>query len=164
MIEQIPWPQVVLGIAAALSILVIYDVIYVWPLVRRLAATSERCRALELTLPGTEALAVRVVEIEARSREHWVQFGERLGQLELMTDVRAYEQAIGFAQQGEQADRLMTCFGLTEGEADLVRLLHGEKAEENAAAASTADRCEERRDFSLAAWTLVDTPGGQIRQ
>jgi hypothetical protein len=58
----------------------------------------------------------------------------------------------------------MTCVGLTEGEADLVRLLHGEKAEENAAAASTADRCEERRDFSLAAWTLVDTPGGQIRQ
>ena len=148
MIEQIPWPQVVLGIAAALSILVIYDVAYVWPLCRRLAATTERCRTLELMLPAAQALAVRIAEIETRSREHWVQFGERLGQLELMTDARSYEQAIGFAQQGEHADRLRACFGLTEGEADLVRLLHGEKQISDDPA---VERCEERLGDSLAA-------------
>jgi hypothetical protein len=72
-------------------------------------------------------LSERIADVENRSREHWSQLGERLGQLELMTDARSYEQAIGFAEQGEQAERLMSCFGLTEGEADLVKLLHGDK-------------------------------------
>ena len=125
MIQTIPWPQVLLGLAAALSILVIYDVAYVWPLCRRLAAATARCQALEETLGAAAQLTERVTDIESRSREHWTQLGERLGQLELITDARSYEQAIGFAQQGEQADRLMSCFGLTEGEANLVRLLHG---------------------------------------
>ena len=165
MIEQIPWPQVVLGIAAALSILVIYDVVYVWPLV-------PPARGDDRALPDARAHAARHAKrspcessrSRRGSREHWVQFGERLGQLELMTDARSYEQAIGFAEQGEQADRLMTCFGLTEGEADLVRLLHGEKDEANAAMLQRVNAHEEQRVGSLAAWTLVDTPEAQIRQ
>ena len=52
--------------------------------------------------------------------------GERLGQLELATETRSYEQAIGCAEKGEETSRLISCFGLTEGEADLVVLLHGE--------------------------------------
>ena len=50
----------------------------------------------------------------------------RLGQLELATEVRSYEQAIGSAERGEESSRLISCFGLTEGEADLVTLLHGD--------------------------------------
>jgi superfamily II DNA/RNA helicase len=127
MIETLPWPQVLLGLAAALSILIIYDIAYVWPLCRRLAAANERCRVLEQGMGAAAQLSERIADVENRSREHWSQLGERLGQLELMTDARSYEQAIGFAEQGEQAERLMSCFGLTEGEADLVKLLHGDK-------------------------------------
>lgn len=127
MIELIPWPQVALGVAAALAILGIYDVVYVWPLCRRLAGAIEKCRALEQQVNKAGDLERRIAEIENRNREHWGQVSERLGQLELLSDERSYEQAIGFAEQGQHADKLMACFGLTEGEANLVRLLHGDK-------------------------------------
>ena len=42
------------------------------------------------------------------------------------TETRSYEQAIGCAEKGEETARLISCFGLTEGEADLVVLLHSE--------------------------------------
>ena len=46
-IENLPWPPILLGLAAALSILVIYDLAYVYPLSRRWSAVAERCRLLE---------------------------------------------------------------------------------------------------------------------
>jgi hypothetical protein len=128
MIELIPWPQVVLGAAAALAILVIYDVAYVWPLCRRVAAATQRCRALEDRLERAVQVEQRLAAVESLSRSHWSQLGERLGQLELGVDARSYEQAIGFAELGQHSDQLMACFGLTEGEANLVRLLHGDKS------------------------------------
>ncbi len=127
MIEMIPWPQVLLGLAAALAVLIIYDVAYVWPLCRRLAAVNERCRALEFSLSAAAGLEQRLGAVEGRVRDDLGQLGERLAQLELSTEARSYEQAIGFAERGEQADRLISCFGLTEGEADLVTLLHGDR-------------------------------------
>jgi hypothetical protein len=124
-LETLPWPQVLLGIAAALAILVIYDVAYVWPLCRRNAALADRCQKLERAMADVAVLGARVGELETRGREDLARLGERLGQLELSTEARAYEQAIGFAEQGEGAERLISCLGLTEAEADLVRLLHG---------------------------------------
>jgi uncharacterized protein DUF2802 len=125
---EIPWPHVILGVAAALSILVIYDVVYVWPLCRRVGALAARCRSLEESHGTADGLAGRIALLESRSRDDLAQLAERLGQLELATEARSYEQAIGCAERGEEAERLISCFGLTEGEANLVTLLHGERA------------------------------------
>ena len=129
MLETLPWPQIVLGFAAALAVLVIYDVCYVWPIHRRIAALSERCHGLERSLGGLlDNLAARVAASDHRGREDLGRLGERLGQLELATETRSYEQALTSAQRGEERTRLISCFGLTEGEADLVTLLHGDRS------------------------------------
>jgi hypothetical protein len=129
MLETLPWPEVILGMAAAVAVLVIYDVIYVWPIHRRISALTERCAVLERSLGGVlHELAARVGASEQRSREDMSRLGERLGQIELATEARSYEQAIGYAERGEESGRLISCFGLTEGEADLVTLLHGDTA------------------------------------
>jgi hypothetical protein len=127
LIETLPWPPILLGIAAALAILVIYDVAYVYPLCRRLAAVAERCRVLEQSFVDLPSLSSQVALLADRSRADLAQIGERLGQLELATEERSYEQAITSAERGEDADRLISCFGLTEGEAKLVTLLHGDR-------------------------------------
>jgi hypothetical protein len=127
LIEMLPWPPILLGIAAALAILVIYDLAYVWPLCRRLGALSERCRTLEQACADLPALSSQVALLADRGRTDLAQIGERLGQLELATEERSYEQAITSAERGEDADRLISCFGLTEGEAKLVTLLHGDR-------------------------------------
>jgi hypothetical protein len=127
MLNNLPWPEVLLGVAAALAILVIYDVLYVWPIHRRFAALAERCASLERSQSGVlEDLAARVEATDLRGRENVGRLGERLGQLELATEAQSYEQAIGCAERGEASERLISCFGLTEGEADLVTLLHGD--------------------------------------
>jgi hypothetical protein len=127
-LQHLPWPQVLLGLAAALAMLVIYDVSYVWPLCRRQAALAARCAKLEQALAGVVGLTERVAAVESRGREDLSQVAQRLGQLELATESRSYEQAIGCAERGEDAERLISCFGLTEGEAKLVTLLHGDCA------------------------------------
>ena len=148
MLENFPWPQTILGVAAALAILVIYDVVYVWPIHRRIKALAERFDNLERSQRGLiDGLATRVATLERHGREDLGRLGERLGQLELATEAgtdraanfvmlgqlelatesRSYEQAITSAEHGEEVTRLITCFGLTEGEAELVTLLHGDK-------------------------------------
>jgi hypothetical protein len=122
-------PAVLIGIAAALGVLVIYDVLYVWPIHRRIAAVTERCALLERSLGGVvDDLAARLEASDHREREDVSRLGERLGQLELLTETRSYEQAIGCAERGEASARLISCFGLTEGEAELVTLLHGDSS------------------------------------
>lgn len=132
-IEQL-WPVAALGIAVALGILAIYDVAYVWPIHRRISALTERCAVLERSLGGViDDLKARVEASDHREREDFGRLGERLGQLELATEARSYEQAIGCAEKGEETSRLISCFGLTEGEADLVMLLHNEESRRAAA-------------------------------
>jgi uncharacterized coiled-coil protein SlyX len=129
MLENFPWPQTILGMAAALAILVIYDVVYVWPIHRRISTLTDRCAVLERTLGGVlDGLAARVANVDQRTREDLNRVVERVGQLELATDSRSYEQAITSAEHGEETARLIACFGLTEGEADLVKLLHGDRS------------------------------------
>lgn len=129
MLQTLPWPEVILGMAAAVAVLVIYDIIYVWPIHRRISKLAERCAILERSLGSAiDELAVRVAASEQRGREDMGRLGERLGQIELATEARSYEQAIGYAERGEESGRLISCFGLTEGEADLVTLLHGDAA------------------------------------
>jgi hypothetical protein len=138
MLTTLPWPEVTLGVAAALAILVVYDVVYVWPIHRRISKLSERCIGLESSLAATlEALAAKVSAGESRSRDDIGRLSERLGQIELAIEARSYEQAIGHAERGEDSTRLISCFGLTEGEAELVTLLHGDPARRAEFAKST---------------------------
>ncbi len=140
MLTNLPWPEMLLGIAAAVAILVVYDVVYVWPIHRRITALTERNDILERSLGGMlEQLTARVAATEDRGRENATKLSERLGQIELATEARSYEQAIDCAEKGEETARLISCFGLTEGEADLVVLLHGE-ASRRAAVGSFARR------------------------
>jgi hypothetical protein len=124
---ELLWPAALIGVATALGVLVIYDVVYVWPIHRRISAVTERCAVLERSLTGVlDDLAARLEASDHREREDVSRLGERLGQLELATETRSYEQAIGCAERGEESARLISCFGLTEGEAELVTLLHGD--------------------------------------
>jgi hypothetical protein len=127
LLENIPWPSVLLGLAAALAILVIYDVAYVYPLSRRWSAIAERCGVLERSLANLSTISGRVARLADDRRADLSQIGERLGQLELAIESHSYEQAITSAENGEDADRLISCFGLTEAEANLVSLIHGDR-------------------------------------
>src|SRR5690349_3650837 len=107
MLNNLPWPEVALGIAAALAILVIYDVVYVWPIHRRISTLTERCGVLERSLGrALDEIASRVTAVEQRGRDDSNRLGERLGQLERATETQSYEQAIGFAEKGEETSRL----------------------------------------------------------
>jgi Protein of unknown function (DUF2802) len=137
MLENFPWPQTVLGLAAALAILVIYDVVYVWPIHRRISRLANRSDGLERALSGVLDVVTRVTNLEQRGRDDLGRLIERVGQLEIATESRSYEQAITSAEHGEEAARLITCFGLTEGEADLVSLLHGDRSRRERLAKTT---------------------------
>jgi hypothetical protein len=135
MLQNLVSPEVMLGMAAAVAVLVVYDVCYVWPIHRRISTLTERCAVFERSLGGMlDDLARRVAANDQRGREDLRRLGERLGQIELAIEARSYEQAIDCAERGEESARLISCFGLTEGEADLVTLLHGDasKRAENA--------------------------------
>ncbi len=120
MLQNLVSPEVMLGIAAAVAVLVIYDVCYVWPIHRRISTLTERCAVLERSLGGMlDDLTRRVAANDQRGREDLSRLGERLGQIELAIETRSYEQAIDCAERGEESARLISCFGLTEGEADL---------------------------------------------
>jgi hypothetical protein len=118
-----------LAVAVCLAIVAIYDVFYVWPLHRRMSAIAQRCAGLERALStARDEMAAKVAAADNRERDDVGRLGERLGQLELATEARSYEQAIGHAERGEDSTRLISCFGLTEAEAELVTLLHGNTA------------------------------------
>ena len=82
MLQTLDWPDIVLAVAAALAVLVIYDVVYVWPIHRRISALTERCSLLERSL-GTalSELTARVATNDERRRDDLSRLGERLGQL-----------------------------------------------------------------------------------
>jgi hypothetical protein len=140
MLNNLPWLEVLLAVAAALALVVVYDVFYVWPIHRRISALTDRCALLERSLGGMLDDVTKRLEMSAsQGRAGLSRLSERLGQLELATESRSYEQAIGCAEKGEEPARLISCFGLTEGEADLVMLLHGETSR-RAAVAKFASR------------------------
>jgi hypothetical protein len=73
-----------LGIAAAVAVLVVYDVCYVWRIHRRISTSTERCAVFERSLGGMlDDLARRVAANDQRGREDLSRLGERLRQIEL---------------------------------------------------------------------------------
>ena len=127
MMNSIRWLELALALGPVLIGLAAYELVFVRPLRRRVRESAERHSMLQRSLRETTRLVVRIANSDRTVRDELSRLGERLGQLELRSEVRPYQQAISLAEKGEQAERLVSCFGLTEGEASLVSLLHGDR-------------------------------------
>lgn len=122
--------------AAALGIvlaaLAIYELLLILPMrlrtrrLRRRAQSYER--ALDSMHQSVQALAKRLAEDRERASAQLIRLEERIAQLNLRTDARPYEQAIALAEHGAEKNSLSRTLGLTQGEAELVSLLHGARA------------------------------------
>ena len=110
--------------------LLIYELLAVTPLRRRLARADEAQHSLKASLTEAMALTVEVVKANRTLRGRLEVVEDRLGQLELSSSGQPYDQAINLAEQGETPEQLASRFGLTMGEAKLVSLLHGQDAPE----------------------------------
>jgi Protein of unknown function (DUF2802) len=94
----------------------------------RLAALEGEIERLRGEVNSTAGLGARIGERVRRLDQLSAQVGERLGQLELRGEGRPYDQAIALVRRGGGADRLVSHYGLSRGEADLVTLLHGARS------------------------------------
>jgi hypothetical protein len=83
--------------------------------------------ALRAEVAATAGIGARVGERLRRLDQVSSQLNDRLGQLEVRGDGRPYDHAIALVRHGADADRLVTHFGLSRGEADLVSLVHGRR-------------------------------------
>ncbi len=108
------------------ALLIIYELLAVLPLRRRAARLMESQASLKASVEEATALAVGIVRTNRALRSRLAVLEEQLGQLQLASTGRPYDQAISLAEQGEAPERLVSCFGLTAGEAKLVSLLHGQ--------------------------------------
>jgi hypothetical protein len=94
---------------------------------RRLDSLEGELAALRAEVAATTAIGVRVGERLRRLDQVSAQLTDRLGQLEIRGDGRPYDHAIALVRHGADADRLVTHFGLSRGEAELVSLVHGRR-------------------------------------
>ena len=76
---------------------------------------------------ATAGIGARVGERLRKLDQASSQLNDRLGQLEIRGDGRPYDHAIALVRHGADADRLVSHFGLSRGEADLVSLVHGQR-------------------------------------
>ena len=126
--NAIPWTELWSAALPIIAALTAYELICVLPLRRRLAALGRDQHRQQRALRSTARLAPKLAKSDKALREQLVRLGERLGQLELRSDTRSYEQAISLAAKGTGTESLVSCLGLSEGEANLVRLLHGKRS------------------------------------
>jgi hypothetical protein len=122
------WIEVVRLLGPIVLVVGLYEILCVVPLRLRAARLARTVAALEGGQTRTEALKRKLGGLEADASRDIAQLTRRIDQLELRGESRAYEQAIHLAANGGEADRLVQYFGLTQGEAELVRLLHGKQA------------------------------------
>lgn len=94
----------------------------------RLQLLEDEIVVLRAEVAATAGIGARVGERLRRLDQAGAQLGERLGQLEVRGDGRPYDHAIALVRDGADADRLVTHFGLSRGEADLVSRVHGRRA------------------------------------
>jgi urease accessory protein UreF len=128
------WQQnvnVVVGAWTAFALLGSVVLFAEWRAALKLRRTQRvTADALALLTRQTEsavAMSVRVGQKLRRAERQLAWASERLGQLELRSEGRPYDQAIALARRGADATGLMTNLGLSRGEADLVTLLHRER-------------------------------------
>jgi hypothetical protein len=83
--------------------------------------------ALRRETRGAVELGVRAGRRLRKAEQQMQQLQDRLGFIELRNEGRAYDQAINLARRGADATKLVSDFGMSQGEADLVSLLHGRR-------------------------------------
>jgi len=93
----------------------------------RLAALEDDLELLRAQIAATAGIGARVGERLRKLDQASSQLNDRLGQLEIRGDGRPYDHAIALVRHGADADRLVSHFGLSRGEADLVSLVHGQR-------------------------------------
>ena len=121
MIQNASWYWLALPL-----VLICYELVVVLALRRRVARLAEAQARLNASVQEATALAVGLVKTNRALRGRLEVVEDRLGQLQLASAGRPYDQAINLAEQGEAPERLASCLGLTMGEAKLVSLLHGQ--------------------------------------
>ena len=92
---------------------------------RRLRVLEAELTALKVTLRATSGTSTRAEDRLRRIEQAAAQLNDRLGQLELRGDGRPYDHAIALVRHGGDAERLVSHFGLSRGEAELVSRVHG---------------------------------------
>ena len=92
---------------------------------RDLALAEARIAALRSDLEAIGAGSLEALERVQRAEGQLRQVGGRLGLVEARSEGRSYEQAIQALKEGAGAGELVTRFGLSRGEADLLARLHG---------------------------------------
>jgi hypothetical protein len=122
------WYLTFSGLVSASTVIVLYEFLRVRPLRRRIEKIDEDAHALKRAVSGQAGLHNRLTQVEHQFRGQAKHLASRLGQLELRSESRPYERAIDQAARGDDAERLVAHFGLSEGEASLVRLLHGKSS------------------------------------
>jgi hypothetical protein len=93
----------------------------------RIDALESELAGLRAQIAAAAGIGARVGERLRRLDQVAAQLSDRLGQLEIRGDGRPYDHAIAFVRHGADADRLVTHFGLSRGEADLVARVHGRR-------------------------------------
>ncbi|HZF16671.1 MAG TPA: DUF2802 domain-containing protein [Steroidobacteraceae bacterium] len=123
--------NVVLGAWLFVALLGVIVLFAEWRAARRLRRTQDETeRRLALLHKQTESavtMAVRAGRRLKRLEKQLAWVSERIGQLEVRNEGRSYDQAITLARRGADPARLMTNFGLSRGEADLVALMHNQR-------------------------------------
>lgn len=123
--------NVVVGAWTLVALLGLMVVFGEWRAARRLRRTQrESQRVLMLLHKQTESAVTMTVRVARRLKRLEKQLAwatERIGQLEVRNEGRSYDQAITLARRGADPNRLMTNFGLSRGEADLVALMHNQR-------------------------------------
>jgi hypothetical protein len=129
---DLPWAEFLRLLGPMLLVLGCYELLFVLPLRSRGKRLTEALLELDRVVAGLDRGARSrdgrdrgLAEQLERLGQRIERLAERIGQLELRSESRPYEQAINLAARGGGAERLIRFFGLTEGEASLVRLLHG---------------------------------------
>jgi Protein of unknown function (DUF2802) len=123
-----------LGLMASALVVLVYELLFVFPLRRRQRLLTTRADGAEQLLTAATEMARQIIGDEQRIREELRGLTEKIAQLQPRSDARLYEEAINLAEHGAEPHRLSSCFGLTPGEADLVSLLHGRANRVDAAA------------------------------
>ncbi len=93
-----------------------------WLATRRLRNQAVKADAL---LQISQRIACTLELRVEKAEKHIRQLMERQGQLALSGEGRPYDLAIDLVRRGADADKLISNFGMSHGEAHLVTLMHG---------------------------------------
>ncbi len=124
-------PEAVYFVAGywALVLLVSAVCTYEWRATRRLARQLEHLDGLlEQCFSGNQIVDTRIEELE----KHIRRLCECQSKLALSGEGRSFDLAIDLVRQGGDMEKLVSRFGLSQGEARLVALMHGRESPEDA--------------------------------